>query len=408
MNIFHRYVIKEHIAPFFFAFSVIMFVLILKLMLQLMDMLITRGVGIIVMAQLLVYNLAWMVALVVPMSVLISSLMAFGRMGASGEITAMKAAGISMYRIVSPVFLLSILLTIIMIWFNTEILPVANYRASSLAAAIRMKKPMLSLKNREGQFINDLPNTTIRVDSIDYDTGEMSGVTLFKRDSNKYETTIIAKKGRFETYPSGDKLAMVLHNGEIHREQLNQSRYIRNSFDEFRQLIKVNFALDTTRQSSKSDRTKTTAEMKEDIERGRARIASFRKSITLLSEGNPEVDDEASTNMDADIRKHERLIANELRQINEYLVEIHKKNSIPVAAMVFVLIGAALGILVKRSGASIGIGVSIGFFALYYLFLIGGESAGDHMILEPWLTMWLPNFVFGLVGIALMIYSNRR
>ena len=168
MNIFHRYVIREHVAPFFFAFSVIMFVLILKLMLQLMDMLITRGVGIIVMSKILVYNLAWMVALVVPMSVLIASLMAFGRMGASGEITAMKAAGISMYRIVSPIFLLSIVLTMIMVWFNNEILPVANHRASSLGMAIRLKKPMLSLKNREGQFINDLPNTTIRVSEIVY------------------------------------------------------------------------------------------------------------------------------------------------------------------------------------------------------------------------------------------------
>ena len=93
---------------------------------------------------------------------------------------------------------------------------------------------------------------------------------------------------------------------------------------------------------------------------------------------------------------------------HEECVEIHKKNSIPVAAIIFVLIGASLGILVKRSGASIGIGMSIGFFTLYYLFLIGGESAGDRMILEPWLAMWLPNFVFAALGIALIIYANRR
>jgi len=119
MNIFHRYVVKEHIAPFVFAFSVIMFILILKLMLQLMDILISKGVGVLIMAKLLIYNLAWMIALVVPMSVLVATLMAFGRMGSSGEITAMKAAGISMIRVVSPIFLLSLLLTIVMIWFNT-------------------------------------------------------------------------------------------------------------------------------------------------------------------------------------------------------------------------------------------------------------------------------------------------
>ena len=400
MNIFHRYVIREHVAPFFFAFSVIMFVLILKLMLQLMDMLITRGVGIIVMSKLLVYNLAWMVALVVPMSVLIASLMAFGRMGASGEITAMKAAGISMFRIVSPIFLLSIVLTIIMVWFNNEILPVANHRASSLGLAIRLKKPMLSLKNREGQFINDLPNTTIRVNEIDYETGEMKGITLFKQESNQYKTTIIAEKGRFETYPTGDRLALVLANGEIHREQLNQARYIRNTFDEFRQLIIVSFTLDTSRQQPKNDRTKTSAEMRKDIENCNIRIANYENNISMIPENRPS--------RDADIKKYQLLMKNEKRIINEYLVEIYKKNSIPVAAIVFVLIGSSLGMLVKRSGASIGLGLSIGFFTLYYLFLIGGESAGDRMLLDPWLVMWLPNFVFGALGIALIIYSNRR
>ena len=400
MNIFHRYVIREHLAPFFFAFSVIMFVLILKLMLQLMDMLITSGVGIIVMAKLLVYNLAWMVALVVPMSVLVATLMAFGRMGASGEITAIKAAGISMYRIVSPVILLSLLLTIIMVWFNNEILPVANHRASSLGTAIRLKKPMLSLKNREGQFISDLPNITIRVNDIDYETGEMMGVTLFKQDNNDYETTIIAEKGRFEIYPDGDRLALLLKNGEIHRTQLDQSRYIRSTFDEFRQLVKVSYSLDASRQSQKNDRTKTSAEMQKDIEDIKVRITEYNRQINRISENHID--------REAEIKRYQYLIEREIRTINAYLVEIHKKSSIPVAAIIFVLIGSPLGILVKRSGVSIGIGISIGFFMLYYLFLIGGESAGDRMILAPWLAMWLPNFVFGALGLALMIYANRR
>ena len=92
----------------------------------------------------------------------------------------------------------------------------------------------------------------------------------------------------------------------------------------------------------------------------------------------------------------------------EYRVEIHKKNSIPVAAIVFVLIGSALGILVRRSGASIGIGMSIGFFTLYYLFLIGGETMGDRMLLPAWLAMWLPNIILGPAGIILFIYAARR
>ena len=102
MKIFDKYVVREHIAPFLFAFSVIMFVLVLKLMLDIMALIISKGVGVLVLIQVLFYNLAWMVALVVPMSVLVSTVMAFGRMGSAGEITAMKASGISMYRIATP------------------------------------------------------------------------------------------------------------------------------------------------------------------------------------------------------------------------------------------------------------------------------------------------------------------
>ena len=400
MNIFHRYVIREHVAPFIFAFSVIMFILILKLMLQLMDMLISKGVGVTVMAQLLAYNLAWMVALVVPMSVLVATLMAFGRMGASGEITAMKAAGISMYRIVSPIILLSVLLTIAMIWFNNVILPEANHRAHTLRTAIGMKKPELSIKNREGQFISDLPGITIRVKDFDYETSEMKGVTLFKQEKHDYRTTIIAEKGEFKTYPEGDRLALILANGEIHRTNFEKGQYIRNKFDEFTQLVKVDFGLNISRQTLKNDRTKTTPEMRRDIKNSQTRIEEYKHKIDIIPHNR--------INRETEIKRYNYLIENEEKNINAYLVEIHKKNSIPFAAIVFVLIGSSLGILVKRSGTSIGLGLSIGFFMLYYLFLIGGESVGDRMLLAPWLTMWLPNFVFGAVGIALIVYANRR
>ena len=400
MNIFHRYTVRDHVAPFVFAFSVIMFVLILKFMLQMMDMITTKGVGIVVVAKLFLYNLPWMIALVVPMSVLIATLMTFGRMGAYGEITAMKAAGVSMYRLISPVVLISILITLIMVWFNNEILPVANYRASNIRNAIMFKSPMLSLKNREGQFISDLPKITIRVKKIDYDTGEMSGVTLFKQDGKDYETTIIAEKGRFEAYQGGGGLALVLLNGEFQRISSDKLRNIRGVFDEFRQFIKVDFNLDISRSTLKHDRTMKTSEMKLDIEESEDKISKYENQIKKISE--------SSSTGDAETKRYQFMIENEKRLINRYLVEIHKKNSIPVAAIIFVLIGASLGILVKRSGASIGIGMSIGFFTLYYLFLIGGESAGDRMILEPWLAMWLPNFVFAVLGIALIIYANRR
>jgi len=401
MNILHKYVIREHVAPFVFAFCVIMFVLILKLMLEMMDMLISKGVGIIVMAKLLAYNLAWMVALVVPMSVLVASVMAFGRMGAAGEITAMKAAGISMYRIVSPVLLIAFVLTIGMVWFNNEILPEANYRAGSLRYAIFQKKPLLSLRNREGQFINDedIP-FTFRINSVDSNTEEIHGVALFKRERDEPVVTIVAERGKFIT--GSDRLELLLFNGEIHRKDPNHpENYVRSTFKRLSYIVKdISFSLNTSYRSSRNDRNMTSAMMRERIRELETLIQSMERRKRNLPEDLP--------NRDVQIRAMEAQIASWKKQIAEYLVEIHKKNSIPVAAMVFVLIGASLGMLVRRSGASIGIGLSIGFFTLYYLFLIGGESMGDRMFINQWLAMWLPNIILGPFGIALFVHAARR
>ncbi|MBA7572807.1 hypothetical protein ES708_14593 [subsurface metagenome] len=401
MNLFHRYIVREHVAPFVFAFTVIMFVLILKLMLQLMDLLITKGVGLLVMSKLLLYNLAWMIALVVPMSVLVATVMAFGRMGASGEIVAMKAAGISMYRLLSPVFLLGLLITFGMIYFNNQILPEANFRAGSLQRAIFINKPMLSLKNREGKFVTDsnIP-FTLRFREMNEFTKEILGVTLFRQEERNTQTIITAESGMF--LPGKESLSIILYNGEIHRKIPGQpERYVRNSFEQFRYVIKnLNFGLDTSYKSSRGDRNMTSDLMRERIKELGMISASLERTISNIND--------FKQGREAEIRNYRHHIDTNNREIARFLVEIHKKNSIPFAALVFVLIGASLGILVRRSGASIGIGLSIGFFMLYYLFLIGGESIGDRMMVAPWLAMWLPNIVLGGLGVGLFVYAARR
>lgn len=400
MNIFHRYVVREHITPFLYAFFVIMFVLILKLMLDLMDMIISKHVDIITMAKLLVYNLAWMIALVVPMSVLVATVMAYGRMAAANEIVAMKAAGISMLRLSSPIIGISILITIFMVWFNNRILPDANQKTRDLQASIILKKPMLSLKNRERQFISDIQNFTIRVDSLNYDTGEMYGIMLFRRSERNTRTAIRAASGHFISNEDQDRLTIVLDNGEIHQiNDSNSSRYVRGRFSEFKYNINFNFGM-SQQTAVKNDRTMTSAEMREEIARFRGvnnhlqdQIRKFPRDKTGTSA--------RQRNLENDIYFNEK-------RISQYLIEIHKKNSIPFAAIVFVLIGAPLGILVKRSGASFGISMSIGFFVIYYLFLIGGETVGDRMIIKPWLAMWAPNIFLVPLGVLLFIYATRK
>lgn len=401
MSIFDRYTLREHVAPFVFAFCVIMFVLILKLMLDIMDMLITKGVPLAIMGQLFVYNLAWMVALVVPMSVLVASVMAFGRMGADGEIVAMKAAGISMYRIVTPELIIAAFLTVGMIWFNDRVLPEANYRARNLNAAITFYKPTLTLKDREGQFVSDIPSITIRADSINYATDELRGVTLFRSYRDKYVDAIVAESGRIVADSERNRMTLELFKGQIHHfDPEHPVRYVRNDFQEFFQHFSVNLGFDTSHKSNRSDRTKTIEMMRGDIVRIQRLNDAIERDRALLQPGRP--------GYDATVARLEEERRGHNREIYTLLVEIHKKYSIPFASLVFVLIGSSLGILVKRSGVSIGIGLSIGFFTLYYLGLIGGESIADRMLVAPWIAMWAPNIILGGIGAAMLVHATRR
>ncbi len=401
MFIFYRYVIREHVAPFLFSFCVMMFVFILKLMLDVMDLLISKGIPFIIIGKLFVYNLAWMVALVVPMSVLVSTVMAFGRMGASGEIIAMKAAGISMYRIVAPILIISCFLAAGMIWFNDEVLPEANYRSGNLSTAVMFYKPAFSLKNREGQFVDAVPSVVVRVDSVDAKTEELRGVTLFRRSGDYYKDVIVAESGRFITTPDSTGMVLALSNGEIHHFDAEKpERYVRSIYRSFDQNFVLDQRFNTDVKRTRNDRMKSVQMLKDEVARLETTNMALDRDLRSLPESLPGAKEQ--------IRRLKNDIRANKRGINTQLVEIHKKYSIPVGCIVFVLIGSSLGILVRRSGASIGIGLSIGFFTLYYVFLIGGESAGDRMLIVPWLAMWLPNIVLGLLGVYLAVYAARR
>jgi hypothetical protein len=127
---------------------------------------------------------------------------------------------------------------------------------------------------------------------------------------------------------------------------------------------------------------------------------------TPAGTGGPEdlLVEVARLSADATLVAHKRRLADRLR------VEVHKKYSIPAACLVFVLVGAPLGVRVRRGGAAVGAGISIGFFLIYWLFLVAGEKLADRGLVSPWLSMWAPNLVLGGIGaiVAAAHWSRRR
>ena len=164
MFILWRYIIKEHINPFFFSISVISLVFLLNLVFRELGRILSRGLSFGLILEFFFLNMAWIIALAVPMAVLVATVMAFGRLSGDSEIIAMKAGGVSILHIIFPVFVASILLNFFLIWFNNNVLPDFNHRTRLLATDIARKRPTINLE--AGVLYRDLPNYNLMVQKI--------------------------------------------------------------------------------------------------------------------------------------------------------------------------------------------------------------------------------------------------
>ncbi|MFH1007998.1 MAG: LptF/LptG family permease [Candidatus Latescibacterota bacterium] len=430
MNLLHGYVLKEHVGPFFFAFFVLMFVLVIDLMLQMMKLLFSKGIGVLTILEFFFLSLAWMTALAVPMAILVATLMAFGRLSEDNEITALKAGGVSFYRLLSPVILSAIAIALLLVIFNNDVLPEFNHRARNLMSAVNRKKPALTLKDREGLFIEDFPGLSILLEKVDEKESKAYGITIYEKGSTGLSAIIRARSGDLHFSQEEDRLTMTLHEGEIHRsDPQSPDQYLRSSFDKHVLHIS-NIGQQLVRKDSdrRGDREMSPGMMRAKVREEQDSLEKHRMTATKVAqdyldgylptfEGATYVPPSALL-PGSDLLRTQRKTLQKLRSefqqadanrrsIDKYAVEIHKKYSIPVACIVFVLLGAPLGILARSGGMGVGFGLSVGFIMVYWAFLIGGESLADRQIISPWVAMWSPNILLGAVGIYLVIRASR-
>ena len=426
MTTLSRYVLKEHALPFALGFVLILFVLLLDVVLQTMDQVLSKGLSPLAALQLLLFNLAWIVALAVPMAVLIAVLMTFARLAADGEIIAAKACGISFFALLRPVLAAAAVLQLLMVAFNDRVLPDWNHQARILASSLQRTKAALVLKEKEGVFIPNLGNYHLLVRRIDPQTNELSGITVYDASRPGPPVVLHAPRGRVELFGDGSYVRLELADGHMQRiESSTGDRFLHGTFT--RQVLHIKDPrrrYERRNTSFRSDREMDIATMRRSVlerrleqQRAHARLDS---TVARYLELQAEMPDEMATGdlvdtteapIDLDrvaretaeeVRKQWRLIDNRAARINEFEVEIHKKFSIPTACLVFALVGAPLGALIRRRGAAVSVGVSLFFFWVYWMFLIGGEELADRGFIPPTLAMWAPNIVFALAGWGLL------
>ena len=436
MKILPWYILRQHLVPFLIGFGVVTFIFEMDVLFEYLDLVINRGVPVLAVLQLFVLSLGFVVALSVPCAVLVAELMTFGRLSQDNEITALRASGIHIFRVILPSLGVSALLAVGLTLFNNYVYPEANHAFANLLVDIHRMRPTVRLQ--EGVFIADLPGYNMLVKSVNGHTNEMRGVTIYQMNAGGPPTTILARSGYLSYTPDGRTAVIELKDGEIHEIQAEAGmprRYHRLSFRRHTIFIQgAGGMLERSVRESRGDREKSAQallaeraevlaqydrSLNQKVEAFRRQGASLQDCQTLAPERAP-VPRRIALAWTTLVRGHDPLqrvvVAHPglkpevalwrmerdslLRRISSLSVEIHKKFALPAACVVFVLIGAPIGMRVKRGGPAVAF-VSIGFFLFYYACLVVGEELANRLILPPWFAMWLANLVLGALGLDL-------
>ncbi len=447
MRILERYVLREHLFPFVIGFSVVVFLLTLDFLFDLVDLAIGKGISAGIVLELFALSMGWMLALAVPCAVLIATLATFGRLAQDNEIAAMRANGINLLRIIGAPLLAAAALAGGLVLFNNHVLPETNHALANLMVDVSRKRPTTQIS--EGVFIDGFEGYNIFVEKVNNRTNEIRGVKIYQLNSSARPTTILADWGVFHSSPDGRVVTLELHDGEIHEMPPNDQERIYRRLMFKTHIINIrNTGADLERSDStaRGDREMSLGMMRSQIHKLMNELAASTAARDNLihQAGYKDYDDFVKAAVPrqpprglwgffrnvlraiSPIRPPEglptgrppKLFINPVtmdmiqmrqieidaldRRINSLDVEIQKKFSIPAACIVFVLVGAPLGIRARKSGIGVAF-ISILFFVFYYLCLAGGEELADRRFLNPTVAMWTPNIVIGLIGLFLTL-----
>ncbi len=428
--ILYKYILRNHFAPFLFSLFTLICIFILQFMMKFADRLVGKGLDTWIIVKLIVFNLSWMVVLVVPMATLVATLMAFGNLSQNNEITILKSSGVSLYRMMFAPIAAGIVICYLLFLFDNDVLPDANHKAKILMQDISQQKPTLSLE--PGVFSQEVSNYAILVRGINQKTNNLTGVTIYDYTNPSTINVVTAKKGRIFFSNDRTKLIMDLDSGEIHESNVaNTNLYRKLVFSKHR--IAMNADQFSFQQSSpggsRGERELNTQAMRRIVDSlsllKNSQLNTYHKEVnkylfadsTIAVVTSPSVIKPINTAMIYAraiekvktarniITSNQKRIEFTQGEINKYQVEIDKKYALPAACIIFILIGAPLGVMTKRGGFGMAASISLFFFVLYWAFLIGGEKLAERNFITPFMGMWSANIVLGVSGIIFNVQN---
>ena len=281
MKILHKYVLKEHLGPLVFAMTALTSLLLLQYIAKRFGELVGKGLPWSVIGEFLVLSIPLTVALSLPMTVLVATLYAFSRLAAENEITAMKASGVSLRNVLTPVLIAAVGVTLFMVLFNDQVLPRANHRLRSLQGDIAQKKPTFGLRE---QIINEVSpgRLYLRAGRVSQQTSGMRDITIYDMGDATRRRTIYADSGNMAMSPDQVDLQLTLYSGTVHEVPVSTPDQLQRLYFDT-ELIRVrgvgNEFQKTQNDNFKGEREMSVCEMERNAKEARKNFVDARKEF---------------------------------------------------------------------------------------------------------------------------------
>ncbi len=446
MKILDRYIIKTFFGPFLLIFSVLFFIFIVNIIWIQMAQFMGKGLSYFEIIKLLFYLGVSVVAMVLPLTILLSSIMTFGDFGERYELAAMKAAGISLTRVMAPLFGIVCVLSVILFYFQNDITPTFQRKARNMLYNIAATKPALNFT--PGQFINQIPGYSVKFDKIYGDNGQFIEGVFVHKTTNVFDDqqSIVAEKGRFEPAQNQNYLKLVLFNGYIFEDNLHNKNY-REREKQPNQAIKfdsmvshfdvsdlINKAIEKE-QITDDYRFQSYNEIGETVNKRKKENTDVFKNMSqsLISNTNnyvgyidhKKITEKIIPQYDLKkLKKEKRLevLYNAYNKINFLKADAQAKNdqvlsivkyqnkmiiyqqrifSYSFTCIIFFLIGASLGSIIRKGGMGLPVVIAIIIFIIFYVMNLTIENISWKGRLDPYIAAWIPNIILLPFGVWL-------
>lgn len=362
MRILDKYILKELLGPFFFGIAAFSSVFIGTSTLFRIAQYVTKyGASIPTVIKLFFYSLPGIVVLTFPMSMLLASLLAFGRLSGSSEVTAMRSGGLSFYRLTVPVMITALIVSMAAIVLNEKVVPAANAGYSNIVRYEIEKNTRP--KSQEHIIVKNVKAG--QIERLTYAQNFMSDTnTMSKVSIQEFEAGRLVRVESAETAKWADD-HWTMYNGTI--TDLSEEGKVGRTLKFTEQIMPIDKNPKTISQEQKDPNEMTMKELKQTID----------------------------------------VLQREYVKTSKYEVELYQRVAIPMASFVFALIGTPLGLSPNRSSSSIGLGLSIIIIFMYYTVLTVSGALGQGGAIPPLVAAWLPNIAGTLVGIYLVYKASR-